>query len=655
MKIALKRTLIILLSALLVFSCAILLLNPFNVYALDSATDVYNVKVPADNAYKIESPDFKIEEYVTVDDKAFASNKYKFSQGITLNNPDYTNDMYNMLNDTVTNWIGTKFYLNHEIKLIFLVYREKVDGKQMDLLREYQIVLDSNSSTSYFDKIIRYKDYSYFDEVITFGDDKNPIDNIEYPNGIDSIDFSSKISKYTQNGYSILCAGSSKIGFPTTKQSQTIPITIETSSATVNYRVKFFIEKNIDTVTQNNFWGFKSEKRINLDETAESVIYGHSQSIRNGLRYCKNKDEANFNSLYSSYGADVLERANQTINNEKTFTIKLRYLEQIGDTPFAKPKYTTIDVKTVDNKVVGTDILATLDIEKFECLDAHGESVEIKEGANSDGSDLWVVEYYKSSWLRAKTTSGNYLDYFFDINKSYKEFYDVLIDAGHVREDCYEYCLNEILKKYPELTEGETQSGLNPEELYGCWGYVVMPTEIGFDQMFKDIFNVGTTVGEQMISFSYQHQLSKEEYSKLVESQDYSVIEHFWYNISANATGSYEATTYLMIMPSGVSWIDDSGQIKDEEGAKNPEQDGVLGGAVSGGATAIGGALKGAFDSFIGLFKGLTGSPLALAGTMGVLVLGVVVFILIKTGAFKNIGSGNPRPPRPKAQKRRKK
>ena len=610
---ALKNTLIILLSALLLFSCAFPLLNSTIVYADEMSSDTQQ---SSDDNFKIEN--------ATLNTNAFATGRNVLSYGVTLKNTDLTN-LSNRLAVTATNWTGNSVDVPSEVKFTFRLVRDKKDGNGETALVEYVLWFKGyggRNGNRLFGKVLAKKDLSYYPEKVTFGDATNPVDEYTYKNAMAGTNNEAVINTLKKNNYEILSYGTTTEGFPVSDKSQTVPFIVETDSYVVNYHVEFEHYEYMAEKTTDVWWfdhlGMHSETKAELELKGQCVQYVLSD--------WRASNEADFESTFGFYGSDILAKAITASEKPVPVTMKVKYLEQIGDTPFAQARYKTVDVMTTMGTVEEEDILAALDLESFKCLKSYGNKV-----VQDDVTKEWEVSYYHSSHLRAIASNGKYLDYFFDINDSYAEYYDKFIKEGHFTRECFEYVLNEIGNAYPELAKGDQQNLFdNGNDLYGLWGYVQIPEGINFDEAFKDIFNVKTTVGVQNVGFSYKGYLSADDYKKLVASQEFSKLEKWWSGAVADVAGGYEATTYVMVMEPGVNWIDHTGSVTDEEQAKDSDQ----GGTTQDFFGNIGGSINNAWNSFLGIFDGLTGSPLALVATAGVVLLVVVGYFLIKGGSI---------------------
>ncbi len=629
---ALKNTLIILLSALLLFSCAFPLLNLRLVYADELSSDTQQ---SSDDNFKIKN--------ATLNTNAFATGRNVLSYGVTLKNTDLTN-LSNRLAVTATNWAGYTVDVPSEVKFTFRLVRDKTDGNSETALVEYVLWFKGyggRNGNRLFGKVLAKKDLSYYPEKVTFGDATNPVDEYTYKNAMAGTNNDAVINTLKKNNYEILSYGTTTEGFPVSDKSQTVPFIVETNDYITNYHVEFEHYEYMAEKTTDVWWfdhlGMHSETKAELEQEGQCVQYVLSD--------WRDSNKADFESTFGFYGADTLAKANNVIDEVETITVKVKYLEQIGDTPFAQARYKTVDVSVPFGKVTEEAMLAALDLESFKCLKSYGNKVIM-----DDLEKVWEIKYYHSSHLRAIASNGKYLDYFFDINDSYAEYYEKFIDEGHFTRECFEYVLNEIGNAYPELAKGDQQNLFdNGNDLYGLWGYVQIPEGINFDEAFKDIFNVKTTVGVQNVGFSYKSYLSADAYKKLVASQEFSKLEKWWSVAVADVAGGYEATTYVMVMEPGVNWIDHTGSVDNEDEAKDPDQGGTNQDFIGN----IGSSINNAWNSFLGIFDGLTGSPLALGATAGVVLLGVVGYFLIKTGAFSSIGKN--RQARPKHTKRSKK
>ena len=214
---------------------------------------------------------------------------------------------------------------------------------------------------------------------------------------------------------------------------------------------------------------------------------------------------------------EIKETLSNIINGEEK-TVTVEYLKNISDTPFAERVKAQITLKIPANTTtLSPDAVASaLNVANVNCLLS-----QCKEFALSGSS--YVATYSKSVWLSAKTVDGNSLNYFLDPNLSYEDYFGALARDGIISEDLYEYIFfTKIVNEYKEL------SGLSPSDVYGYFGYIVIPETFTYNQAFAEMFGKQTKFDGVVKEFEYSQSLSLSSYNKLLKDYDYSWLERVW-------------------------------------------------------------------------------------------------------------------------------
>lgn len=322
------------------------------------------------------------------------------------------------------------------------------------------------------------------------------------------------------------------------------------------------------------------------------------------------------------------EKIREIIKSPTVKDVKIKYLEQIGDTPFAHSVEKTVKVPVVSGGVYADDIFAYLGVNNLNVVDSYAQKFE----RDANISDLYVAKYYTSAWLRAVTVDGNYIDYFSDFNKSYEEYFGGYVQRGVIQQGLYEWIFDKLLiAKYPDVGK------YTPDEVYGLWGFAVVPETYSLNSLWAEMFRAKTDKGNLTSCFEYQSLITFEEYSALQEEYDYTWLQRAWSGIAGFVSGgTWQASYYIFYAEPGteVSWIDQSGE-NDEEGIKDKDQEGNLEEEVKDDLEDIKEITDGAWDSITGLFKGIFNNT----GTMllsGVIIAGVVVGVILIVKKLKD-------------------
>ena len=265
---------------------------------------------------------------------------------------------------------------------------------------------------------------------------------------------------------------------------------------------------------------------------------------------------------------EQLQTANDILTNTQRKTVEVSYLEQIGKTPFAKKTTKTLNLPVRNNQIYYDDVSEALGGASLNCL---GASVN---GFEMDSFGNYTAKYTNSVRVEAKTADGNRMDYFLNIDRTFKEFYSDISKSGVFEEGLYSFMLNGIKQKYKACTN------YTDDELYGLWGYVVVPKTTTFDSLFKDIFKTPTEFTGEMFDYSIERDLSYTSYTKLLRDYNYSWLETIWQMAIAGLTNwSLPATHYLFYADPDYKEVnigENGGDLGEEGGAIIEEMQDVI-------------------------------------------------------------------------------
>lgn len=254
--------------------------------------------------------------------------------------------------------------------------------------------------------------------------------------------------------------------------------------------------------------------------------------------------------LKKMYGMESLDALNDRkaeaesiINNYAMQRVQIQYLKQIGTTPFASAVTEYINVPVVDGVIKVADARAALGIQTMAVMQSACD--HFVYDANDD---IYKAYYYKSVWLSAKTAEGQTQDIYLDCNLSFRDFYypyvrDGILPSGN---DGYEYFFNRIKQKCPEVIDYQDY------ELYGYFGYVMMPLTYSFSQfMFEICDSEQANYKGTVDSIRNTGVLSKSSYNKLLNDYNYGWLQRIWNNV-IGALDEYQAYHYSFYVDSGV-------------------------------------------------------------------------------------------------------
>ena len=216
--------------------------------------------------------------------------------------------------------------------------------------------------------------------------------------------------------------------------------------------------------------------------------------------------------------------ANEIITNN-TQAVKIKYLVDIEGTPFARAVYETVQIPVISGGVYMDDVIAykkTLDEDfiAFKALDSTAYNITLDETE----ANVYRVNYLKNVVVQTVTVDGEYCESYLDINKSYQDFYQPLIQSGLLQAETFEYVYStSILNAYPQL------SGYTFDEVHGYFGFVSAPQTITFDSVMSNAFvdfeksKIGIVEGHY-----FEKDINAEDYIALMRDYGYTLTDTFW-------------------------------------------------------------------------------------------------------------------------------
>ncbi len=324
---------------------------------------------------------------------------------------------------------------------------------------------------------------------------------------------------------------------------------------TVTYRKPTFLSTITGSLVS---WMFKKKvtEKIYLGEEYDSLIKSPTRSIKGILETMNASGQ-----LEKYLQTEALrEKALEIISGTTNKDVQVSYLKQIENTPLAKKVTTTVNVPVVNSTIYYDDVSAAIG-ESLNCL---GASVN---GFKRDSYGNYTAQYLSSVRVEAKTVDGARTDYFLKLGKSFKEFYSDIDSEGAFNDGLGDFMLNEIKKNFPAAVN------YKDTEIYGLWGYVVVPETTSFNSLFKDIFQIPTELsGMGLFDYSITGNLSIDSYTTLLNEHGYSWLETVWQTAFTGVTSGFKlpATHYLFFADPEIAEInigENGGELGDESGA----------------------------------------------------------------------------------------
>ena len=327
------------------------------------------------------------------------------------------------------------------------------------------------------------------------------------------------------NEYTFVSAGYIKHG-NVFDVDNVIRLQLTVDSPYSSYFVKF--NYKYKTASKNNVFGVEYN----------DVRTGSCQSdVRSISGILKEMDQAgDIETVFET--EEKINHAYEILNNTETSRVRVKYLERIGDTPFATPVYAWVNVPIVDNKVYIDDVCKALDVHTLNCLGSVCQNL-----IYDDGAGAYVAKYLKDIWVEAYTTTEEHMSYYLDINVSFEKYFYGLVQDGIFSPEAYEYTYNvHLLKAYPELQEYDI------DDIYGLFGLVVLPTSYTPSAFYEAFFGEDGTYNSENLKkmHHFAGELSSASYSKLLKDYDYAFLARVWNEYFNNLT-DVEPATYVLL------------------------------------------------------------------------------------------------------------
>ena len=309
---------------------------------------------------------------------------------------------------------------------------------------------------------------------------------------------------------------------------------------------------------------------------------------------------------------EALTYANTILNLSPTENITINYLQSLDGLPFAVEKSATVIVPVIDNDINIDDVNDYLYSKGKPIIESKCISSNLYDIVYNPDTDEYDTYYLKNVWLRTITTDGNYYDYFLDINLSYYDFYQPIVDTGAITQDLFEYFFStKILNKFPSL------SGYKTDELHGYFGFAVIPQTLTLNTLFAEVLDVDETRSGIINYFTYSDKISFEAHKALLDDYNYSWLSKAWDGLAGFVSGgNWDADYYILYTDSDDGYIGQGGQTDPED------PDGVIEGEI---IKPVVGGIADFVSTVWNMFTGVAGNIYGIIILIGAIVIVVVI------------------------------
>ena len=351
------------------------------------------------------------------------------------------------------------------------------------------VMRDNSVSLSPTQKSDSYMLYEYEDDGVYFtGTLEGKKYNHEYytDNGVED----ASASAYNLEGYNLdyVMAHSSTTPFFTTTSNVEYP-TLYLKLNTNSMFAEYFVVCNVDFydyVKTDEKWSWEEFKTVKKAVYNETLL--NMATIRSETRSCyqvlKNIEAAG--ALEHEFTDETtLGIVNDILNNTVEETITVKYLKQLGDTPFAVATESKITVPVYNDMTFYDDVCTALGVKSLNCMGATVSHFK------RNSFNVYEPVYLSSVKMKALTEDGDFDDYYIDLGQTFNEFVDEVSGQTQGKEvfdpGLFSYVVNEIHKLYP-ATEG-----YSADELYGFWGFMVIPETYSTNTIWATFFQIDST------------------------------------------------------------------------------------------------------------------------------------------------------------------
>ena len=263
------------------------------------------------------------------------------------------------------------------------------------------------------------------------------------------------------------------------------------------------------------FWPFKKETvTVKYFEWEMNSVKSPTWSVSSALQQMK--DEGRLTAEALGVSSSTFETVSKYAGTPETKTITVKYLEQIGNSPFAAQKKVKVAVPMTDGKPVYDDICSAMGNTSLKCLGATVAEFE------KDTFDVYTAKYESSFYLQVKQEDGHYDEAYLKLEKTLAEYVDGLAERDIFEAGTFSYAMNDIRTKYPECENYES------DEIYGLWGYVVIPETTTLNSVFADLLKVDPETPAIITHFKENGTLKYTPYNNLLKSEyDYGWLSAF--------------------------------------------------------------------------------------------------------------------------------
>ncbi len=268
---------------------------------------------------------------------------------------------------------------------------------------------------------------------------------------------------------------------------------------------------------------------------------------------------------------------NDILGNTETQEITVKYLKQIGSSPFARAISSTVKIETYNDRVYYDDVCDAVGEKTLSCM---GATVDYFE---KNSMNVYEAIYLSSIEMKSLTEDGYYAEYYIGLGQTFNEFIDDFNGDDIFDPGLFEFMLNDIHVAYP-VTEPYTG-----DEIYGFWGCFVIPETLNMNTVWANFFQIDAATTGIGKTYEVVANMTVGEYWTALDNHDYNWGEKV-FQVVANAFTNWFELEGKYVLYYAKSYVTSGGY--NESGDTNIED--------SNGAIidSVNGALNGIVDAF---------------------------------------------------------
>lgn len=359
-------------------------------------------------------------------------------------------------------------------------------------------------------------------------------------------------------------------------------------------------------------YGNTNYKRYDEETHKNTIQISDTRSVQQVLKMLNDDGVLEENVL-----EEALPLAQEIISDEKFKTVKIRYLEEIEGTPFAEKKELTLEEFPVAGREISKRDVFERTGKDFKIFETGASNFVLKSENLESKTYVFDAFYLKDSRLVTETKEGKELEFFFNLNESFKEAFAPPMNekAPLITNDHYQYAWGQLLKTYPALIEGDYKE----TEVYGRFGFISVPdVKTSIAGFVSSIFGKESEALNLKVMWSMEKPITREQYSVLINDYNYSASRLYWEEFFANSTGdSHEATHYMFYAAPGES------SIKEKE---------PITGGIGKGIKEMWRSYGKLLTSLGGIMNDIFGSKAGVSVLLVVAGVGVLVYFYFQSG-----------------------